>query len=168
MTARILYFAYGSNLLPGRLRARVPSARVVGTGRVAARVLRFHKIGTDGSGKCDCPATGDPRDRVWGAVYVMDAVDKPALDAAEGPGYGQIEVSVRLGLSPVTAYTYVALEGHVGSGNPPFGWYKALVLEGARHHGFEASVLRRIRSISSVPDPDRRRAERHWKLIAGE
>ncbi|MCG6868740.1 MAG: gamma-glutamylcyclotransferase [Gammaproteobacteria bacterium] len=109
MTTRLRYFAYGSNLLPQRLRERAPSARLVGSGHVDGRTLRFHKLGGDGSGKCDCHATGDPNDRLWGAVYEMDAHEKPDLDAVEGPGYTAIEVEVSLSSSRLTAYTYVAI-----------------------------------------------------------
>jgi len=107
VTTRLRYFAYGSNLLPERLRERVPSACLFGSGYVNGRTLRFHKLGGDGSGKCDCHATGDPNDRLWGAVYEMDAHEKPDLDAVEGPGYTAIEVEVSLSSSRLTAYTYV-------------------------------------------------------------
>ena len=53
MSATLLYFAYGSNLHPERLRERVPSAESLGVARLEAHVLRFHKRGRDGSGKCD-------------------------------------------------------------------------------------------------------------------
>ncbi|MEA3410891.1 MAG: gamma-glutamylcyclotransferase family protein [Pseudomonadota bacterium] len=165
MSSRLLYFAYGSNLLPERLRERVASARVVGTGRISGRVLRFHKLGGDGSGKCDCHATGDPRDRVCGVVYEMDEFEKPGLDAAEGPGYAEIEVAVRLSSSSVTAYTYAARDTHVVPGIPPFHWYKALVLMGARHHRLDKVTLRRIRAVVAVPDTDPERAARHRGLI---
>lgn len=165
MSSRLLYFAYGSNLLPERLRERVASARVVGTGRIGGRVLRFHKLGGDGSGKCDCHATGDPRDRICGVVYEMDEFEKPGLDAAEGPGYAEIEVAVRLLSSNVTAYTYTARDTHIAPGIPPFHWYKALVLSGARYHRFDEVALRRIGAVIAVPDPDPERAARHWSLI---
>ncbi len=44
-------FAYGSNLCQRRMVARVPSARVVGVGRLSGHILRFHKRSTDGSAK---------------------------------------------------------------------------------------------------------------------
>ena len=72
MTTGLRYFAYGSNLLPERLRERVPSARQMGSGYVNGRTLRFHKLEGDGSGKYDCPATGDPNERLRGTVYEMD------------------------------------------------------------------------------------------------
>ena len=54
----MLYFAYGSNLSSARMAARVPSARVVARAQLPGHALRFHKVGRDGSAKCDactCP-----------------------------------------------------------------------------------------------------------------
>ena len=44
------YFAYGSNMSIARLSERAPSAEVIGVARLRSHVLRFHKVGTDGSG----------------------------------------------------------------------------------------------------------------------
>ncbi|MFM1891719.1 MAG: hypothetical protein RLZ44_796, partial [Pseudomonadota bacterium] len=82
----LLYLAYGSNLLPARLQARVPSARVRGTACLPSWQLRFHKRGRDGSAKCDLVRTGDPSHRVHAAIYVLAARDLPALDQAEDLG----------------------------------------------------------------------------------
>lgn len=45
------YFAYGSNMLTERLRARCPSAHPIGTGIAMGFRLNFSKRGEDGSGK---------------------------------------------------------------------------------------------------------------------
>ena len=86
-----LYFAYGSNMSSRRLTApgRAPSATRVAVGYVPGRRLTFDKFSTrDRSGKCDCEATGDPADRVYGVVYRIAASERAALDEAEGLHHG--------------------------------------------------------------------------------
>ncbi|TNF88372.1 MAG: gamma-glutamylcyclotransferase, partial [Gammaproteobacteria bacterium] len=41
----LYYFAYGSNMSPARLQARVPSARPLGVYRLKGHRLSFHKRG---------------------------------------------------------------------------------------------------------------------------
>ena len=71
------YFAYGSNLLTRRLTdpLRAPSAVARGIATVSGCVMRFHKIGTDGSGKCTLIGTGDDADVVYGVLYEFAATD---------------------------------------------------------------------------------------------
>ncbi|MFU8878007.1 MAG: gamma-glutamylcyclotransferase family protein, partial [Wenzhouxiangellaceae bacterium] len=78
-----LYFAYGSNLLPARLAARTPSARIIGPAVLTGNRLAWHKHGVDDSGKCDIVKTGTLADRVFGAVYEIEVDDWNALDRAE-------------------------------------------------------------------------------------
>ena len=70
MTKRIVYFAYGSNMLTARLRERTPSATPIGIGRLTGHVLSWDKRSrADGSGKCDAEATGHERDVIWGVLF---------------------------------------------------------------------------------------------------
>ena len=72
----MLYFAYGSNLSSLRLQQRVPSARLVTTGRLLQHALLFHKIGRDGSAKCNAFYTGLEADTLYGALYRIEPKDK--------------------------------------------------------------------------------------------
>ena len=78
----MLYFAYGSNMLTARLKARVPSAVVVGLGLVEGHKLAFDKPSADGSGKCAMRA-GNPEDRICGVLFTLDASEKGGLDDLE-------------------------------------------------------------------------------------
>ena len=94
------YFAYGSNLLTRRLTdpLRAPSAVARGIATVSGCVMRFHKIGTDGSGKCTLIGTGDDADVVYGVLYEFAATDLAGLDREEGVhlgGYARCPVRVR-------------------------------------------------------------------------
>ncbi len=53
------HFAYGSNMLTRRLTdsSRAPSAVACGVATALGFVVRFHKVGADGSGKCTLVAT---------------------------------------------------------------------------------------------------------------
>ncbi len=70
----MLRLGYGSNLLAARIERRLGAASVAGC------ALRFHKRGSDGFGKCDAFRIGDPRDRLWGALFRPDDRQLAALD----------------------------------------------------------------------------------------
>jgi hypothetical protein len=63
------YFAYGSNMLLAWIGSRVPSAKRAGIGQMPGHALRFHKLGRDGSSKCNALASGSPEDGIHGVVY---------------------------------------------------------------------------------------------------
>ena len=155
------YFAYGSNMFTRRLRARVPSARPVGTGYVPEHQLRWHKRShKDGSAKCDLHWTGDKRHRVYGVLFTMSRADKANLDRAEGlgNGYGEKTVVVITPSGPCPAGTYYATA--IDPQRRPFGWYKRLVLEGAMEHRLPESYIAFLKSAESVHDPDPARIQR--------
>jgi gamma-glutamylcyclotransferase (GGCT)/AIG2-like uncharacterized protein YtfP len=89
----MLYFAYGSNMPAVRLIKRIPSARFFHAGSLQGYGLRFHKISTDGSGKCDAFHTGEETDSIWGAIYKVTPEEKKILDEYE-PGYKTKEIEV--------------------------------------------------------------------------
>jgi hypothetical protein len=158
--SHFLYFAYGSNLYPPRLSARAPSARALGKAVLDAHALLFHKLGRDGSGKCDAYRSGDPRDRVHGAVYRLAEADRGALDRAEsrGVGYDACTVSVWHRGKQVTVWTYRALPQAIAPELIPFDWYLELVLAGARLHRLPATYVARLEGVRARPDPSRLRA----------
>lgn len=163
-----LYFAYGSNLHPERLAKRAPSAVTAGVGVAPGFVLRFHKRGRDGSGKCDMVPTSRATDVVHGALYRLEAGDVAALHACEGVGRGYAVHPLRVHGADgvVDAFTYRAAPGWIDPALAPWDWYKALVLAGARYHGFAHDYVCAIEAVPSRPDPDGERAARHAALLA--
>ncbi len=163
------YFAYGSNLLPPRLRARTPSCRVAVRATLPGYRLAFHKRGADGSGKGDACFTGAAQHRVHGVVYEIALEEKAALDRAEGAGYAVRELTVAdaQGRS-LQAFAYIAEPSHIEPHLQPFSWYRALVLHGARVHGFPADYLAAIEAVTTRVDPDVRRARRAFALLEHE
>jgi len=165
--AHRLYLAYGSNLHPLRLTARVPSARLVGVVPIDGARVSYTKRGMDGSGKCtlDLAAAGN---QAWGAVYELRASEQVRLDQFEGRGRGyEIErLKVHLPDGPVDVFTYVAAATHVMSGLRPFGWYRDLVVAGARYHAYASEYIAALENVSTDVDPDPERRALHERLLA--
>ncbi len=164
MAAQFLYFAYGSNLLSQRLRARTPSAVALGCAVLRGHELRWHMASRDGSGKCDVvsgPGTGQT---VHGVVYRIASDEKKALDTAEslGVGYRQQIVEVELGAETAHALVYQALR--VDASILPYDWYKTLVVSGALEHGLPALYRQQLKAAPCKPDPDAERSMRHYDL----
>ncbi len=131
-----------------RLKARTPSARAVGRACLAGHALRWHKLGRDGTGKCDAAHTGEPSDIVWGVLLEIDCAEKAVLDRIEGLGigYDEAEVRVALGSESCTAYTYRAKPERIDPSLRPQQWYKDHVLRGAREHGLPDAYVRELES----------------------
>jgi len=165
----MLYFAYGSNMWPPRLEARVGGCRRVASGALAGHRLAFHKSGRDGSGKCDAALTERAQNRVHGVLYELSRWQGLRLDAFEG-GYGRTEVEVEtVSGERLAAWLYRAHPRHIDPRLRPFDWYKALVLGGARLARLPADYLAVIEAVPAVVDEDpARRAEQRALLAAVE
>ena len=167
------YFAYGSNLLTRRLRhpLRAPSAVVLGVAAAPGFVMRFHKIGTDGSGKCTLIPTGNDADVAPGVLYEFADSDLPGLDREEGVHLGAYaRHSLRLRLpngDPAEAMTYIAGERYIDAACVPFDWYRDLVVAGAREHRLPPAYVRELERTAAAPDPDAARAARARRLLPG-
>ena len=166
----LAYFAYGSNLLHERLRARVETIRVVTTATLKGHRLMFHKIGDDGSGKCDAYFTGDTSDLVHGVVYELDPAGKSVLDRIEGVGSGyevkQIQVESEGQL--LSVFTYVVQAAYMNAEMKPFHWYKHFVVAGAKQNGFPEEYIASLEQTASVSDPDHKRGKTNAQIAAGD
>lgn len=151
------YFAYGSNMSLARLAQRVPSAVRLGTGYLEGHALKFHKVGADGSGKCDACFTGADV-RVYGALFRIDSAHKAALDRVEGLGIGYTEKEVDivcLNGRSMRAFTYCAIRTEPAL--QPYSWYLNHVLVGARESGLPADYIRHLEAVAGIDDEDRER-----------
>jgi gamma-glutamylcyclotransferase len=153
---KLKYFAYGSNMSSMRLKARVPSAAVIGTGVLRGHRLVFHKVSNDGSGKCD--VTESESDDVMGVLYEINEIEKLALDRVEGLNHGYDEKAVNVQLASgevVSAVTYFAT--NTDPGLRPYTWYKRHVLEGAREAKLPSDYTSEIEKISAIEDSNKLR-----------
>lgn len=159
------YFAYGSNMSLARLCERIPGARRVCTGRLRGHQLRFHKVGQDGSAKCDAFHTRNPVHCVHGALFEIRPRDKRALDRVEGLGGGydqkMVLVADDAGVE-IGAFTYVATR--IDPLLKPFNWYKHHVLVGARESLLPQKYIQVIQSVHSVADWDPDREVREYGI----
>ena len=125
-------FAYGSNMLTRRLTApsRAPSAFACGIAGAPGFVVRFHKMGADGSGKCTLVAAEDAAAVAYGVLYELSDSDGTKLDRVEGVhtgGYIRSSIKLRcLDGDTTGAVTYIANDRHVNPDSVPFDWYRDL------------------------------------------
>ena len=163
-------FAYGSNMLARRLTepSRAPSAVACGVAEVRGFVVRFHKIGRDGSGKCTLIDAG-AEVAAYGVLYEVAEADGERLDRVEGVhtgGYARRAVQLRLSDGRTTeAMTYVAGDEYVDATRLPFDWYRDLVVAGAIEHGLPAGYVEELEQVPAASDPDVARATRARRLL---
>ena len=156
------YLAYGSNLFPPRLAARIPIVATAGVVALAGWRLEFTKRGKDGSGKCNLRR--DPGDCAYGVVYRIAVADQAILDCIEGRGRGY-----DLGWLELPAhgpcFFYCAPTAACDERLRPYDWYHAYVLAGARAHGLPPAYVGQIAAVEWQLDPDNdRRAENLARL----
>ena len=116
--------------------------------------LCFHKRSNDGSVKCNAFKTAEPTDAVDRCVYEIPSNQKPALDRAEGLGFGYHEEIVHV-LSPkggeVVVCTYIADASFIDDSLQPYSWYQNFVLAGAEEHRLPAEyVENRIGAVHAI------------------
>ena len=159
-----LYFAYGSNLLSARLKARTPSARKAGNAILSRFALAWHKIGIDATGKCDVVFTGRPTDRVHGVAWAIRRSEMPALDYHEelDTGYYACNVPIIIGAQKRLARTYRAIP--VDPALKPLDWYKRFVVEGAREHGLPDDYVARLALTPALADANSGRRSRNLRV----
>jgi gamma-glutamylcyclotransferase (GGCT)/AIG2-like uncharacterized protein YtfP len=149
--------AYGSNLHPVRMKARVLSAKVIGIVSMPGKRLAFHKKSNrDDSGKCNVRETHDPADILYTVLYEFDYAEKGRLDTLEGLGYGYNERQLTVecdGQSYEGVFIYEADPAHLHGTLTPNHEYKEMVLLGAKYHGFPAAYIAGIEAIVSTTNP---------------
>ena len=160
-----LYFAYGSNMSVVRLNSRVSTTRIVGVARLDGHRLEFHKIGDDGSGKCDIASTSNTKDIVYGAVYELSTLQLEIMDRFEdlGKGYGKKEVFITLpDMQEIYAFTYYALR--TDNSLKPYSWYKEHVMRGAQEHNLPLDYIEKINKVDEIQDLDLKRHEEELQI----
>jgi cation transport regulator ChaC len=163
------YFAYGSNMYTPRMKKRVPSADNDTVAVLPKHVLRWHKVDDDGSGKCNVFFTGNIDDVVYGVVFKIPDADIGLLDHAEGvgTGYERKTVILETNVGAIQADVYKAAPCAIDENIRPYGWYRDLVLAGAREHGFSVEYVEEIENVEVKDDPDSERAARNHEILEG-
>jgi gamma-glutamylcyclotransferase len=155
------YFAYGSNMLTERLRARVSSAVALSKVCLIGYRLRFNKKSIDGSGKCNIVETGSQKDVVHGVIFEIPKEQLSKLDEAEGFKKGYDHKCIRLPDRPgESALAYVAETKYIDDRLLPYRWYHELVVAGAEQHGLPPDYIAELRKQDCKEDPDPNRDTR--------
>ena len=144
-------FAYGSNLDPEQMLARVASAVALGRARLAGWSFACNKLGRDGTAKANLVRAAGGS--VWGVVYELDTVHLAVLDRFEG-GYERLELEVELD-DGRGQHAHVYVSERLAPEPMPLEAYKALILRGARAHGLPEEWVRALERLPSRPDPER-------------
>jgi gamma-glutamylcyclotransferase len=160
----VRYFAYGSNMLRERLRARVPSAGAIGVAMLPDYRLDFAKVSTDKSGKADVVRV--PGSSTYGVLFELDERELAALDRAEGADYQRDLIDVGFGDAVVKACCYFAKDSRRQVGLLPYCWYVALIKAGATQHALPETYQESFRRSSFVVDPVSDRKTRLEALAA--
>jgi len=160
----MLYFAFGSNMLPSRLQRRCPTARVRARAIAPGYRVAFDKLSEDSSGKANLVScdNGEP---AIGIVYELSSDDLGKLDAFEGPGYRRQEdfvVTCVETAQELRTCTYVAIER--APGLRPYDWYLALVLAGLACHDIDPSYAKALRMTRFDTDEESSRMSRRNAL----
>ena len=133
--------------------------------RLDGHQLVWHKVGKDGSAKCDIVEDLSNSAAVWGVLYEIDPNQRSSLDQVEGLGVGydekQVEVDCSGELYGCLTYQAIQTDDSIW----PFGWYKALVVAGARQNSLPPSYVSLLQTAETVADPDERRRARNLSLI---
>lgn len=161
--AAIRYFAYGSNMLTERLRARCPSARTRLVAQADRNQLTFRKKSRDGSGKATLSSCSIEEGPVFGVVFDLDEGELPNLDEAEGKGYDRIDdfqVCIVGCREQVGVVTYIANAASIDPTLRPYDWYLSLIVAGARQHKLPPRYITAIEAVPSIADPKPHRKSR--------
>lgn len=154
------YLAYGSNLHPRRLEARVGAVDCMGVVELPGWSLRFDKRGGDGSAKANIRPEPGINCVAYAAAFTLRRDQVRRLDVFEGCGYGYetLPITARLGGKRLSAFTYVTPLQWLSERMRPFDWYIDLIVSGARYHGFDEAYIERITAHAVWKDADFRRA----------
>ncbi|XP_069763535.1 gamma-glutamylcyclotransferase-like [Narcine bancroftii] len=144
------YFAYGSNMLRGRLQLQNPSAVQVSVGCLKGHELAFGFKGTVESrwGGGAASIIPSPKKEVWGIIWRLKADDRQSLDDQEGAQeglYSPIEVKVEEKvMGEVICLTYQMNNFQFSLPSP---LYKKVIIQGAKESGLPSEYIMKLDSI---------------------
>jgi gamma-glutamylcyclotransferase (GGCT)/AIG2-like uncharacterized protein YtfP len=164
------YFAYGSNMLTGRLQQRCGTARVLGPATAAGYAIQFSKKGRDGSGKASIRKTGARGAIVYGVLFEIDMSEKAVLDSFEDHprGYKRHDsfiVETADARRRLEVSTYIVADNAIDECLKPFDWYLALIIAGGTQHQLPDDYLKALMKSECIQDPDHDNRKKAFKLL---
>jgi gamma-glutamylcyclotransferase len=166
---RVRVFAYGSNLHPGQIRERCPSARTLFRAGLPGHGLAFVGFSATWLGPVANVARHATR-LVPGVVYEISRGDLKALDRFEGVPFAYERTLRRVVDESGDAHVvHVYLQRSASRPAAPSEAYLRQIMRGYLHHGIELARLfaamglrppRALRSAAAAPRPGPRRQKR--------
>lgn len=147
------YFAYGSNMNPGRVRARNMKFDTYSSGMLEGYRLAFNKRSVKFPGAASANVEPTEGCRVEGVLYRLESADEiEVMDVFEGypVRYRRELLPVRYGERIVTAWTYIANQEFVTHGLKPARWYLEHLLTGGPY--LSHSYLQELKATETLPD----------------
>lgn len=151
MSARVWYFAYGSNMQPATFAGRrgIAPSRAIAA-RAAGWRLVLDKTPLVPIGESFANLRADPDAVAYGVAYEITADDLAHVDLTEGvliENYRRVEVDVEplAGGEPRRAYTLVS--DRCSPDLLPSAYYMTLLIEGAETHGLPAEWIAMLRAV---------------------
>lgn len=151
---KILYFAYGSNMLPQRLVDRCPSAMALGVASASQHYITFGLAGRDGSGKAAIVKTQDNNDVVFGVLYEIAKAELADLDTFELKYQRNDDFEVTFSGEKRQAITYYIPADRIEVGLLPKDWYRDICVAGAKMHGLDADYIATLEALIVRKDPN--------------
>lgn len=150
-----LYFAYGSNMNEGQIRARCSKPVAVAVARLAGHRVSFHGYSRtwDGGLETVVPAPGH---HVWGVLYKLSFRDWDHLDAWQGArldGSGAyFHFPVRVTAADGSAPAVLLYKKDIlGPPRKPSREYLAHIVSGAVQHRLPSAYIDELRATASAP-----------------
>ena len=146
--AKLLYFAYGSNLHMLQFKRRCPGSSVAGRARLPDYRLAFTRYSTKRKGGV-ADIVPEPGAEVWGALYEITPPDLEALDTFEGVprSYRRENVTVYDDAgAPREALCYFANQTGAFA---PSKMYLGLIVNGAVEHGLPEEYVESLRRTNT-------------------
>ncbi|XP_032869229.1 gamma-glutamylcyclotransferase [Amblyraja radiata] len=146
------YFAYGSNMLRGRLLLLNPTAVQVSVGCLKGYRLAFGQIIGNSSrwGGAVSTIIPSPNEEVWGVIWCLKAANRQSLDDQEGVEQGiyspmevQVEQKDREG-GEIICLTYQMNHFNASLTSP---LYKEVIIRGARESGLPSEYIKKLDTI---------------------
>ena len=165
---RIIIFSYGSNMYSKRLIKRVPSAKILCTGKSQGFKVEFYKRSEDESGKATLIRTKNKSDIIWGTISSILKKEKHLLDKAEGLGKGYNEKHIPIKTETgedICPIAYIADDSYIDKELIPYSWYKTLVIEGAKENGLPKKYIEILELQKAKEDKNIERAKRELKIL---
>ena len=152
---KLLYFAYGAEMLSSRIRSRCASPKVVATARLADHCLGFYGYSPiwDGGLETVLPAPGR---EVWGVVYELCFTDADSLDTWQGVrlnGTGSyFHTPAEVVDAKGAAYAVLVYKKNVlGEPSVPSRPYLDAILAGACEQALPAQAIETLEALAARP-----------------